>query len=95
MLVIGWSNGSPNNRTGAGYGVRILRVDRDRHFDRTWSSVAIEIEKVGTAQVNLSASFWRGCIELRSARIGKWMLDEDIAPWPYGKPPGIVVMLAL
>ena len=32
MIVVGWNNGSPNNRTGAGYGVRIVREDRDMVF---------------------------------------------------------------
>ena len=31
MIVVGWNNGSPNNRTGAGYGVRIVREDRDMY----------------------------------------------------------------
>ena len=44
MIVVGWNNGSPNNRTGAGYGVRIVREDRDMYFQNTWSSVIIELD---------------------------------------------------
>ena len=37
--------------------------------------------------VRLSASFWRGCTELRNVKIGKWMLEQGLAPWPKGDPP--------
>lgn len=29
IICTGWCNGSPNNRTGAGYGIRISLRDRD------------------------------------------------------------------
>jgi hypothetical protein len=32
MKVSGWSNGTPNNHIGAGYGIRISYTDRDRYF---------------------------------------------------------------
>ena len=76
MIVVGWNNGSPNNRTGAGYGIRIKREDRDRYFQRRWPFVTIEAGKGNIIKVNLSSSFWKGCTELRSAKIGKWMLDH-------------------
>jgi len=87
MIVVGWNNGSPNNRTGAGYGVRIVREDRDMYFQNTWSSVIIELDNGDLLDVKLSASFWRGCTELRNAKIGKWMLEQGLAPWPKGDPP--------
>lgn len=84
-----WSNGS-TRPTGAGYGVRLSPTDRDRHFDRDWQEVVVDLE--GTrhiARVPLSASFWRGCPELRSAAIGRWLLDKGLAPWPTGSPPAL------
>ncbi|KPL03554.1 MAG: hypothetical protein AMJ73_06455 [candidate division Zixibacteria bacterium SM1_73] len=66
MIVVGWDNGLPNNRTGAGYGIRIAREDRDTHFQRGWSSVVIKLEGENEVEVSLSDSFWRGCTELRS-----------------------------
>jgi len=86
MRVVGWNNGSPT-RTGAGYGIRIVRNDRDRHFQKVWDSVVIELEGDEAVKINLSQSFWRGCIELRSARIGKWMIEKGLAPWLKGSPP--------
>lgn len=38
-------------------------------------------------RVALSPSFWRRCSELRSAKIGLWMLENGVAPWPNRRPP--------
>jgi hypothetical protein len=87
MMVVGWNNGSPNNETGAGYGVRIKREDRNKYFLKEWLSITIELGKGDVVEIRLSDSFWRNCIELRSAKIGKWLLSNKLAPWPQGKPP--------
>jgi len=89
MKVTGWNSGSPNNRTGAGYGIRIMREDRDRYFDKAWPLVTIELDNRDLVGVKLSNSFWGGCTELRNAKIGKWMLDRGLAPWPKGSPPNL------
>ena len=89
MKVVGWNNGSPNNRTGEGYGIRIVPKDRDRYFRRTKSSVDIELENGNLVKVKLSDSFWRDCVELRSPKIGKWMLDVGLAPWSINSPPNL------
>ena len=47
----------------------------------------IELENGEIVRVNLSNSFWNRCEELRSSKIGKWMLDRSYAPWPKGDPP--------
>lgn len=87
MIVSGWNNGSPNNRTGAGYGIRLSKKDRDKYFRREWKIVEIELESDGVVRVELSNSFWRNCTELRSSKIGKWMLDRGHAPWSKDNPP--------
>lgn len=89
MIVVGWNNGSPNNRTGAGHGIRIVREDREKHFQRAWPFVTIQLDDGYLVDVKLSDSFWRGCTELRSAKIGKWLLDHKFAPWPKGNPPNL------
>lgn len=86
MKARGWYS-APNNETGAGYGVRISPSDRDRYFRRTWARVILFIEGQGKVSANLTPSFWRGCVELRSQKIGKWMLGLGLAPWPQGQPP--------
>jgi hypothetical protein len=87
MIATGWPNSSPNNSTGGGYGIHLSHADRDRYFQREWSTVIIEPEDASPVEVKLTSSFWRDCTELRSASIGKWMLDHKLAPWPKGNPP--------
>ena len=87
MKVSGWSKGSANNRTGAGYGVGIKRRDRDRHFPRSWGSVEVVLDNGEVVDVSLSEKFWTTCPELRSSTIGRWMLDLGVIPWAKGKPP--------
>ena len=87
MIVTGWSNGNPNLATGSGYGVRIATRDRDLYLRRQWSEVAVLMESGQRVRVTLSPSFWRRCSELRSAKIGRWMLDNGVARWPKGSPP--------
>lgn len=75
----------------AGYGIKFREADRDRHFDIDWNEVVLELDGMEPALIPLSSSFWRGCSELRSAEIGRWLLDQHAAPWRSGEPPGIVV----
>lgn len=87
MIVTGCSNGHPNLATGSGYGVRIAIQDRDAYFRRRWSHVILRLEGGDTMRVSLSPFFWRRCSELRSAEIGRWMLENCVAPWTKGSPP--------
>lgn len=89
MRVTAWSNGAPQS-SGAGYGVRLTSADRAHYFERTWERVSI-VTPTESVEVSLSPSFWRGCPELRSATIGRWLIAEGHAPWPKGKPPGLVL----
>ena len=87
MRVVGWSNGSPNTQTGAGYGIRISRQDRERCFHRDWKVVIVDLDGQEEVAINVSPSFWRSCVELRSKQMGAWMLREGLSPWPTGHPP--------
>ncbi|SFR28149.1 hypothetical protein SAMN04488564_112260 [Lentzea waywayandensis] len=86
MIVRGWSNGS-RRLSGAGYGLRLSAADRDQHFRREWTSIQIDLGPHGMTNVALSASFWRACTELRSADVGRWLITQQLAPWPKGAPP--------
>ncbi|WP_292384383.1 hypothetical protein [Methanoculleus sp. UBA430] len=87
MKVSCWSNGTPNGHTGAGYGIRISYDDRDRYFQRSWGSVEVVLDNGEVVDVSLSEKFWATCPELKSAVIGRWMLDLGVIPWAKGKPP--------
>ena len=86
MKARGWSNGSPS-ATGSGYGIAISKADRDAHFTSGLGSVTLLLEGGPNVIVMLSASFWRNCPEFRNADIGRWLLNQGLAPWPKGRPP--------
>lgn len=90
MRATGWHNGGPSE-TPAGYGIKFTADDRDRHFDPAWESVVLEMEGFGRTVIGLSESFWRKCSELRSADVGRWLLNAGAAPWTSGSPPTITV----
>jgi hypothetical protein len=85
--VSGWSKGSANNRTGAGYGIQISYTDRDRYFRRNWGSVEVVLDNGEVVDVSLSEKFWTTCPELRSSVIGRWLLNQGVIPRAKGKPP--------
>ena len=88
MKVSGWSKGSANNRTGAGYGVRIPYDDRDRYFQRSWGSVEVVLDDGRIVDISLSEKFWTTCPELRSSAIGRWMLKGSC---PLGEKRAIAI----
>ena len=85
MYVTAWSNG------GTGYGLEIRESDRDRYFDPAWRSVILDLPGRGRVDVRVSPSFWRGCRELRSAEIGRWLHEHNLAPWSRGRRPRVVM----
>ena len=87
MIVKGWSNGNPNNVSGSGYGIKLSKEDRDKYFKESWQSVKIRINRDEPFEVNISKSFWGRCIELRSYKIGKLLLNKRLAPWKKYHPP--------
>jgi hypothetical protein len=89
----GWHDGS-RSRSGAGYGIRISKVDRDRYFVPGWDNVELEFPDGQRIQVNLTRSFWKPetpYAELRDAAIGRWLIAQGAAPWPKGYPPLLVL----
>jgi hypothetical protein len=85
VLVTGWNNGA-FHKTGAGYGIRISREDRDRYFNEEWDYVIIQLDDEGV-RVHFSSYFWGECSELRSAKIGRWMIRRGHQRWSKGSPP--------
>lgn len=91
LYVTAWSNGSPRV-TGAGYGLRVPRSVRDRHFEAAWDHVHLDLTADGHAIISLSRSFWAGRTELRSAAVGRWLLRRHLAPWSKGDPPTLSLL---
>jgi len=87
MIVAGWNNGKPDNRTGGGYGIRVRGEDRDNYFHETWTSVIVQLDNGEVVDAGLLPSFWGKTRALWGKEIGKWMLERGFAPWPKGNPP--------
>jgi len=85
MIVSAWNNGS-YKKTGGGYGIRIRKIDRDQYFEKKRDFITIQIDNE-EVQINISSSFWNKCPELRSEKIGKWLINKGYQKWPKGKPP--------
>ncbi|GAA1273963.1 hypothetical protein GCM10009677_28990 [Sphaerisporangium rubeum] len=90
MRVTGWNNGS-HHPNGSGYGLRVSKADRDRLFNPRWRIVILNLEDDQAVIVPVAPSFWRGCTELRSRDIGRWLIKRSLAPWPRGKPPLLIM----
>jgi hypothetical protein len=60
MRATGWNNGAWHT-SGAGYGIRIDKADRNRFFQKGWPDVHIELPSGVTTTVNISKSFWNKC----------------------------------
>lgn len=95
MKWTAWSNGA-GSRSGAGHGLKVPVEDRDRHFDRSWTTVELELPgpdgpevlELGVAK----RSFWNDtCRELIDRRIGLWLIAQGLSPWPRGAPPKVTV----
>lgn len=94
MDVTTWKNG-PHNATGAGYGFKIRAEDRDRYFERSWSTAFVSLPGVDQeVEVNVAkASFWSDtCRELISREFGRWLIQHGYSPWPSGAPPKFRLM---
>lgn len=98
MIWSAWNNGL-QMPSGAGYGLRVPRADRDSQFSQKWEYVLIELpsgNSFKTVRVKVSKSFWKHqnpCIELRSQTVGKWFRDNGYAPWKHRSPPKFRIKL--
>ncbi len=91
MIVTAWNNGG-HRSTGAGYGLKISSEDRERFFRRDWKHVFLTLEgENNEVTINVSKkSFWTPeCRELINKQVGLWLIKNEKAPWPKGRPPKI------
>lgn len=93
MIVTAWNNGRPSP-TGVGYGLKIDTDDRDQHFRHEWKSVILHLEGQNTSvEINIAKpSFWgETCRELINAEIGRWLINNGLAPWTKNHPPKLIL----
>lgn len=84
MIVKTWSNGRFNTNR-AGYGIRIPIESRDKHFNKSWKYVTLEIADK-SVDIELRATFWTTCSELRSKLIGEFLIKNNMGTWEKGHP---------
>ena len=82
-----WNDGS-RRTSGAGYGIKLNPMDRDRYFRKPKAFLRLE-GQTDDIQVNTDKpSFWNDtCRELISKDIGQWLISNHKAPWVKGQPP--------
>lgn len=91
MIGTIWNNGD-YNQSGAGYGIKIKELDRDKFFSREWQSVFLKLEgQNDKIEVNIGKlSFWGiVCRELIKKEIGLWLIKNNQGTWDKGHPPTV------
>ncbi len=92
MLMKAWNNGRflPN---GCGYGVEVSEQFRDEYLRVNWPSIFLlldGVEEPVELAINNSV-FWNRGRELRSGKIGKWLIQNGCASWDLNDPPELYV----
>ena len=93
LIATAWNNGKYHS-SGTGYGLKLQAQDRDRYFQKDWKAIILELKgDPEPVEVNIDkTSFWGPvCTELISKRIGMWLIENSLAPWPKGRPPKVLV----
>ena len=93
MIVTAWNNGA-HRASGAGYGLKVSEVDRNKYFKKDWKIILIQLPgQEGWTEVNIAKrSFWRkDCGELIKKEIGVWLFQNGLAPWETGDPPKLAL----
>ena len=86
ILVKAWNN-SAHHVSGAGYGIRISSHDI-KEFDTLWDNITIRIQDQPVFPARITNSFWNGkCHEIRSKKIGNWIISSGNRYWDNGNPP--------
>lgn len=86
MFVNTWNNGS-YKESSTGYGVKISTTNREKFFDKSWKSVVVSISNPkNSIEIAIKDTFWTTCSELRSERIGKYIIENRLGKWEKGKP---------
>ncbi len=89
MIVKAWNNGSYDN-SGIGYGIKISKSDRKLFFDTSWDKVIVNIGNIENIENNeeipIRDTFWTTCPELRSVKIGEYLVNGGLDKWEKYKP---------
>lgn len=85
MEVNTWRGGRNNN-----YGIRIGAENRNKYFDRSWTSVAIVMDG-RTYDIALAPGFWKKNPEIcdpgETGIFREWLQRHKSLDWPVGETP--------
>lgn len=92
MLVKAWNNGRflPS---GSGYGLWCSEQFRDEYLSRDWASIFFHLEgQEEPVELAINSwAFWDTGRELRSGKVGKWLIAQGCGSWEKGQEPALVV----
>ena len=92
MLMQAWNNGR-FIANGSGYGVKVSEQFRDEYLDVNWASIFLHLEgedEPVELAINNSV-FWSKGRELRSGKIGKWLIKNGLAEFDVENAPELTV----
>jgi len=95
MRVTAWNNGA-HYSDGNGYGIKISIRDRDHFFNPEWETIILALDgKPESIELNIrKKSFWnKTCRELISKKIGEWLIENHLSPWPPQAPPQLELIM--
>lgn len=92
MLMQAWNNGRFISN-GSGYGVTVSPKFRDDYLDVNWASIFLHLEgEEEPVELAINNSvFWSKGRELRSGKIGKWLIKNGLAQFDLENPPELTV----
>lgn len=85
MQVTTWRNGSQNNETGAGFGIRIRKTDFETM--RNWTQLFVG----GVPIYREERAFTEKCPEIRSKLIGIYLIENGLNEWLRGHPHTLIL----
>ncbi|MBP1581914.1 MAG: hypothetical protein J6A26_05910 [Oscillospiraceae bacterium] len=92
MLMQAWNNGRFISN-GSGYGVKVSEQFRDEYLSVDWASIFLHLEgEEEPVELAINNSvFWSKGRELRSGKIGKWLIKNGLAEFDLENPPELHV----
>ena len=82
MIVSAWHDGHGS------YGLRIVGGTTGLWFRPEWQWVTVYLpDESAPACIALTEGFWSGSPVLRSPRIRRFLVRNDLVAWPRNRPP--------
>jgi hypothetical protein len=91
MEATAWKGQSFEYPNRIRYGLRVGAPNRDRYFERSWSSVCVDFPNGRIVEIRLLGGFWNRCPELRHEAFGAWYQELGVLPWRNGHPPKFIL----